>query len=253
MKDSYVYIPVLYSPKKPVYFLGFFTSWIRFRICPWGSGSGRPFLIWIRIRNIAGASVLLLIVAENEHCEAKPLVWSALDLNIFQTNSALSFASSCKSTKYKIKTLPVSQKPSVVKNISLLSVIIGIKRCKLLITLPTLGDNCIKNQKVGNGAYPNVRLRNTAENDWSICPMFLTSGFSQGLTTVSRIGTYHSLIRKWSCHTFLAGSSRVKSPLPAPAAYRAGCMSAAAKRYKVKKGCRSRGIWLQPEPSLWPC
>jgi len=28
------------------------------------------------------------------------------------------------------------------------------------------------------------------------------------------------------------GSSRVKSPLPAPAAYRASCMSAAAKRYK---------------------
>ena len=29
------------------------------------------------------------------------------------------------------------------------------------------------------------------------------------------------------------GSSRVKSPLPAPAAYRSSCMSAAAKRYKV--------------------
>ena len=29
------------------------------------------------------------------------------------------------------------------------------------------------------------------------------------------------------------GSGRVKSPLPAPAAYRASCMSAAAKRYKV--------------------
>ena len=29
------------------------------------------------------------------------------------------------------------------------------------------------------------------------------------------------------------GSSRVKSPLPAPAAFRSGCMSAAAKRYKV--------------------
>ena len=83
MKDSYFYIPVLYSPNKPVYFLGFFTSWIRFRICPWGSGSGRPFLMRIRIRNIAGASVLLLIVAENEHCEVKPLVWSALGLNIF--------------------------------------------------------------------------------------------------------------------------------------------------------------------------
>ena len=33
------------------------------------------------------------------------------------------------------------------------------------------------------------------------------------------------------------GSSRVKSPLPAPAAYRSGCMSAAAKRYKVRT-CR---------------
>ncbi len=30
-----------------------------------------------------------------------------------------------------------------------------------------------------------------------------------------------------------AGASRVKSPLPAPVAYRTGCMSAAAKRYKV--------------------
>ena len=30
------------------------------------------------------------------------------------------------------------------------------------------------------------------------------------------------------------GSARVKSPLPAPAAYRASCMSAAAKRYKVR-------------------
>ena len=29
------------------------------------------------------------------------------------------------------------------------------------------------------------------------------------------------------------GSGRVKSPLPAPVAYRASCMSAAAKRYKV--------------------
>ena len=35
------------------------------------------------------------------------------------------------------------------------------------------------------------------------------------------------------------GSSRVKSPLPAPAAYRASCMSAAAKRYKV----RSSLVW----------
>ena len=33
--------PVLYSPNEPVYFLGFFTSWIqiRIRICPCGSGS----------------------------------------------------------------------------------------------------------------------------------------------------------------------------------------------------------------------
>ena len=31
------------------------------------------------------------------------------------------------------------------------------------------------------------------------------------------------------------GSSRVKSPLPAPAAFRGSCMSAAAKRYKVSQ------------------
>ena len=43
--------PVLYSPNEPVNFLGFFTFLFRIRICPCGSGSGRPFLMWIRIRN----------------------------------------------------------------------------------------------------------------------------------------------------------------------------------------------------------
>ena len=37
------------------------------------------------------------------------------------------------------------------------------------------------------------------------------------------------------------GSGRVKSPLPAPAAYRASCMSAAAKRYKVTTATLSGG------------
>ena len=40
-------VPVLYSPNKPVYFLGFFTSWIRIRICP----SRRHIFMRIRIRN----------------------------------------------------------------------------------------------------------------------------------------------------------------------------------------------------------
>ena len=38
--------PILYSPNEPEDFLGFFTSSIRIRICP--CGSGRPFLMWIR-------------------------------------------------------------------------------------------------------------------------------------------------------------------------------------------------------------
>ena len=43
-------LQVLYSPNEPLHFLGFFTSWIRIRIYPYGSG--RLFLI--RIRNIGG-------------------------------------------------------------------------------------------------------------------------------------------------------------------------------------------------------
>ena len=43
-------LPVLYSPYEPVCFLGFFTSWIRIRICPCGSGSGSRGKIFMRIR-----------------------------------------------------------------------------------------------------------------------------------------------------------------------------------------------------------
>ena len=37
-------LPVLYSPNEPEILLGLCTSWIRIRICPCRSGSGRPFL-----------------------------------------------------------------------------------------------------------------------------------------------------------------------------------------------------------------
>ena len=43
--------PVLYSPNEPEHFLGFFTSWIRIRICP--CGSRRHIFMRIRIRNTA--------------------------------------------------------------------------------------------------------------------------------------------------------------------------------------------------------
>ena len=48
-KDPYFMFPVLYSPEEPVYFLGFFTSWIRIRICPCGSGSRRLTVTAIKL------------------------------------------------------------------------------------------------------------------------------------------------------------------------------------------------------------
>ena len=41
-------LTVLYSPKEPVHFLGFFTSWIRISICPCGPGSRRHLFVRIR-------------------------------------------------------------------------------------------------------------------------------------------------------------------------------------------------------------